>query len=74
MRYISTFSGVEAASVAWGPLGWEPAAFAEIDPFPGAVLAERYPGVPNLGEVRPGCRRESVPELLRGRQERGVER
>ena len=51
MRYISTFSGVEAASVAWGPLGWEPAAFAEIDPFPGAVLAERYPGVPNLGDI-----------------------
>lgn len=51
MRYVSTFSGVEAASVAWGPLGWEPAAFAEIDPFPSAVLAERYPGVPNLGDI-----------------------
>ena len=51
MRYLSLFSGIEAASVAWGPLGWEPMAFAEIDPFPCAVLEERYPGVPNLGDV-----------------------
>lgn len=33
MRYISVCSGIEAASVAWGYLGWEPAAFAEIEPF-----------------------------------------
>lgn len=51
MRYISIFSGIEAASVAWGPLGWEPVAFAEIEPFPCAVLAERFPNVPNLGSV-----------------------
>lgn len=51
MRYVSTFSGVEAASVAWGPLGWEPMAFCEIEPFPCAVLAERFPEVPNLGDV-----------------------
>lgn len=51
VRYISLFSGIEAASVAWGPLGWEPAAFAEIDKFPSAVLAERFPQVPNLGDV-----------------------
>lgn len=51
MRYISTFSGVEAASQAWGPLGWEPVAFSEIEPFPCAVLAERFPDVPNLGDV-----------------------
>ena len=51
MRYVSLFSGVEAASLAWGPLGWEPMAFSEIDPFPCAVLAERFPGVPNLGDV-----------------------
>lgn len=52
MRYVSTFSGIEAASVAWEPLGWEPLAFCEIDAFPSAVLAERYPGVPNLGDIR----------------------
>lgn len=51
MRYISLFSGVEAASLAWEPLGWEPVAFAEIEPFPSAVLAHRWPDVPNLGDV-----------------------
>lgn len=51
MRYVSLFSGVEAASVAWGPLGWEPVAFGEVDPFPSAVLAARFPDVPNLGDV-----------------------
>lgn len=52
MRYVSLFSGIEAASVAWGPLGWEPMAFSEIDPFPCAVLMERFPEVPNLGDVK----------------------
>ena len=51
MRYISLFSGIEAATVAWEPLGWEPVAFSEIDPFANAVLAERYPRVPNLGDI-----------------------
>ena len=51
VRYVSVFSGIEAASVAWEPLGWEPAAFCEIDAFPSAVLAERYPDVPNLGDI-----------------------
>lgn len=52
MRYVSLFSGVEAATLAWGPLGWEAMAFCEVDPFPCAVLAHRYPEVPNLGDVR----------------------
>ena len=51
MRYVSIFSGIEAASVAWAPLGWEPVCFSEIDPFPSAVLAHRYPDVPNLGDI-----------------------
>ena len=51
MKYVSLFSGIEAASVAWGQLGWEPLAFSEIDAFPCAVLAERFPGVPNLGDI-----------------------
>lgn len=50
-RYVSIFSGVEAASLAWEPLGWEPVAFSEIEPFPCAVLAERWPDVPNLGDI-----------------------
>ncbi len=48
---MSLFSGIEAATVAWEPLGWEPVAFAEVDAFPSAVLAERFPDVPNLGDV-----------------------
>lgn len=51
MKYVSLFSGIEAASVAWEPLGWKPMAFAEIEPFPCAVLEYRYPDVPNLGDV-----------------------
>ena len=51
MRYISLFSGIEAASVAWAPLGWEPLAFCEIDEFPSAVLAHRFPDVENLGDI-----------------------
>ena len=51
MRYVSLFSGIEAASCAWDGMGWEPAAFAEVDPFACAVLAHRFPEVPNLGDV-----------------------
>lgn len=51
MRYISLFSGVEAATLAADSLGWEPVAFCEIDDFPSAVLAARFPNVPNLGDV-----------------------
>lgn len=51
MRYVSIFSGVEAATLAWEPIGWEPVCFAEFDEFPSAVLAERYPEVPNVGDV-----------------------
>ena len=48
---MSLFSGIEAASVAWECLGWEPVAFCEIDAFPSAVLAHRFPVVPNLGDI-----------------------
>lgn len=51
MKYISLFSGIEAATVAWQDLGWEPVAFCEIDEFPSAVLAHRFPNVPNLGDI-----------------------
>lgn len=51
MKYVSLFSGIEAATLAWEPLGWECVAFAEVAPFPSAVLAERWPGVPNLGDI-----------------------
>lgn len=51
MRYASLCSGIEAASLAWEPLGWVPAWFAEIEPFPCAVLAHRWPHVPNHGDM-----------------------
>ena len=57
MRYGSVCSGIEAATVAWRHLGWECAFVSEIDAFASAVLKERLPAVPNLGDftkIRPG--------------------
>jgi DNA (cytosine-5)-methyltransferase 1 len=51
MRYLSVCSGIEAASVAWHHLGWEPVGFSEIEPFPAAVLKHRFPHVPNYGDM-----------------------
>lgn len=51
VKYVSIFSGIEAATVAWQPLGWEPLAFSEIDPFPSTVLQHHYPDIPNLGDI-----------------------
>jgi DNA (cytosine-5)-methyltransferase 1 len=51
LRYLSVCSGIEAASVAWHELGWHPIAFSEIDPFASSVLAQRFPNVPNLGDM-----------------------
>lgn len=50
LRFLSVCSGIEAASVAWNPLGWQAVAFSEIEKFPSAVLAHHYPDVPNLGD------------------------
>lgn len=49
ITFGSVCSGIEAASVAWGPLGWEAAWFSEIEKFPSELLRLRYPDVPNLG-------------------------
>lgn len=51
IRYLSVCSGIEAATTAWHALGWQPAAFSEIEPFPSAVLAHHWPHVPNLGDM-----------------------
>jgi DNA (cytosine-5)-methyltransferase 1 len=60
MKYLSVCSGIEAATQAWHPLGWEPWAFSQFDPehnyksgpdFPSAVLKVHYPNVPNLGDM-----------------------
>lgn len=58
MRFGSVCSGIEAASVAWGHIGWNPAWFSEIEPFPCAVLAHRYPDVHNWGDMA------SLPGLI----------
>ncbi len=51
IRYLSVCSGMEAASVAWHPLGWTPVGFSEIEPFPCAILKHRFPNVPNYGSL-----------------------
>ncbi|MEI8244339.1 MAG: DNA cytosine methyltransferase [Lentisphaerota bacterium] len=50
MKYGSVCSGVDAATLAWEPLGWKCKFFSEIEPFPSAVLAARWPKIPNLGD------------------------
>ena len=50
MRYGSVCSGIEAATAAWHPLGWEAAFFSEIEAFPRAVMAHHYPNVPCHGD------------------------
>ncbi len=71
MKYGSVCSGIEAASKAWEPLGWEPAWFSEIEPFPSAVLAHHWPEVTNLGDmtkIADGVRAGEVeaPDVLVG--------
>jgi DNA (cytosine-5)-methyltransferase 1 len=41
LRYLSLFSGMEAATIAWAPLGWECVGVAEVDPAACALLAHR---------------------------------
>lgn len=71
MRFLSVCSGIEAATVAWAPLGWSPVAFSEIEPFPCAVLAHHYPDVPNLGDMTTIAQRilngeVDAPDVLAG--------
>lgn len=51
MNFLSVCSGIEAASIAWMPLGWKAVAFSEIEPFPCSVLAHHYPTTPNWGDM-----------------------
>lgn len=51
MNYLSVCSGIEAATVAWHDLSWNPLAFSEIEKFPSEVLAHHYPTVPNFGDM-----------------------
>jgi len=63
MQFGSVCSGIEAASVAWNPIGWQAAWLAEIEPFPCAVLAHHYPDVPNLGDMTTIARRVLTGEV-----------
>lgn len=47
----SICSGIEAASVAWKPLGVQFDWFSEIADFPSMVLADKYPDIANLGDM-----------------------
>lgn len=51
MKFLSVCSGIEAASVAWYPLGFKPVGFSEIEKFPCSVLSHRFPNVPNFGDM-----------------------
>lgn len=60
ITFGSGCSGIEAASVAWEPLGFKPQWFAQFDPehdytsgpdYPSAVLQHHWPRVPNLGDL-----------------------
>ncbi len=51
LTYGSVCSGMEAASLAWAPLGWKCAFLSEIEKAPSALLAQRYPDVPNFGDM-----------------------
>lgn len=67
MKFLSVCSGIEAASVAWLPLGFEALAVSEIDKFPSAVLAHHYPTVPNLGDMTLASNWSSYePDILVG--------
>ncbi|WP_432785055.1 hypothetical protein AAEX37_01993 [Oligella sp. MSHR50489EDL] len=50
-NYLVVTNGIEAASVAWQPLGWKAVGFSEIDKFPSALLAHHYPTIPNFGDL-----------------------
>lgn len=55
----SVCSGIEAASVAWNQLNVEFQWFSEIAPFPSRLLAEKYPKIPNVGDMN------DIPELIK---------
>lgn len=71
LTYGSVCSGIEAASVAWEPLGMRPEWFSEIESFPSAVLATHWPDVPNLGDMTKiasaiTANKVTAPDLLVG--------
>lgn len=89
LDFCTMCSGIEAPSVALEPIGFRARWFAEIEPFPSAVLAHHYPSVPNHGDMTklirriltgaieappPGYCRDSMPSLQRRRLARRPDR
>jgi len=67
MRYLSVCSGIEAATVAWKPLGWKAAAFSDIEEFPRRLLKYHYPDTPVHGDFTTiGMRDYGAIDLLVG--------
>jgi len=70
IKYATVCSGIEASSVAWDDLGWEPLWFSEIDKFCCSLLSHHYPNVPNLGDMTLISENEkyqnSSPDLIFG--------
>lgn len=59
LTHASFFSGVGGMDIGLERAGWQTVSFSEIEPYPCAVLAERWPEVPNLGDI---TRVVDVPE------------
>jgi site-specific DNA-cytosine methylase len=51
LTHASFFSGVGGLDLGLERAGWRTVSFSEIDPYASAVLAQRWPGVPNLGSI-----------------------
>ena len=51
MRHASFFSGVGGLDLGFERAGIETVSVSEIDPYANSVLAERFPGAPNLGSI-----------------------
>ena len=64
MRYGSICSGVEAASLAWRHLGWTPAFFSEVEPFPAAVLMQRLGAMKPLRPLDPDAASDETAPFL----------
>jgi site-specific DNA-cytosine methylase len=50
LRYLDVCAGISASTVAWKPLGWQAAAYSEIEAAPRAILAYHYPNTPLHGD------------------------
>ncbi len=66
MRYGSVCSGIASEAVAWSSLGWSACWHSEVDPFCCALLRQRHPRTPNLGDIRNVGKEHGPVDLLVG--------